>query len=120
MIFCAILHQFHREFRKVQKHDAAAIQQGSDSQRVGVMWRYVLQTHRKMDEFLDISFKQHPSITPACTAHLDRFRVSHTSFDVLDTSVKRLKTDFTTLQLALNHLNGARGNNRTPYAAAWE
>jgi hypothetical protein len=71
-----------------------------------------------MDKFLDIGLKQHPLITPVFTAHLDRFRFSHTSFNVLDTSVTHFITDFTTLQTVVNRTNGAQGNNRTPPAAA--
>jgi hypothetical protein len=113
-IICwAILQQVHCEFRKVRQCGAAAIQKGSESQHIGATWWHVLQTHRKMDEFLDIFFKQHPYITPVFTTHLDRFRVSPTSFNVTGTSVKRLKTDLPTLQTAVNHLNGARVNPQT-------
>jgi hypothetical protein len=101
----------------VRHHVASVIQQESESQHIGATWWYVLQTHWKMDEFLDIGFKPHPSITPVFSAHLDRFHVSHTSFNVLQTSVKRLKTDLSTLHTVVNRLNGARGNAQNPCAA---
>jgi hypothetical protein len=107
-MFCAIMRQIFREFRefrKVRQHGAAAIQQGSVAQRVGTTWWYVLQTHRKMDEFLQVGFKQHPAITPVFTAHFDHHRVPKTSFATLETSVRKVKMD----------MNGARGSS-TPRA----
>jgi hypothetical protein len=78
-VFCAILIQVHMEFRKARQHVAATIQQLSEVQRIGATWWYILQTHRKMDEFLEIGFKQHPAIIPVFAAHLDRHRVSKTT-----------------------------------------
>jgi hypothetical protein len=109
-MFCAIMRQIFREFRKVRQHGAAAIQQVSVAQLVGTTWWYVLQTHQKMAEFLQIGFKQHPAITPVFTAHLDRHRVSKTSFATLETSVRKVKTDMAAMQTLVNRLNGARGN----------
>jgi hypothetical protein len=117
LMFCAIMRQIFREFRKVRQHGAAAIQQVSVAQRVGTTWWYVLQTHQKMAEFLQIGFKQHPAITPVFTAHLDRHRVSKTSFATLETSVRKVKSDMAAMQTSVNRLNGARGNS-TPRASA--
>jgi hypothetical protein len=114
---CAIMQQIFREFRKVRQHRAAAIQQTSATQRVGTTWWYVLQTHRKMADFLQVGFKQHPAITPVFTAHLDRHRVSKTSFATLETSVQKVKTDMAAIQTSVNRLNGARGNS-TPRASS--
>jgi hypothetical protein len=93
----------------VRQHGAAAIQQGSEVQQIGATWWYVLQAHHKMDEFLEIGFKQHPVIIPVFTAHLDRHRVSKTTFATLETPAKRIKTDMTVLQTSVQHLNGACG-----------
>jgi hypothetical protein len=117
LMCCAIMRQICREFRKVQQHGAAAIQQVSVAQHVGTTWWYVLQTHRKISEFLQIGFKQHPSITPVFTAHLDRRRVSRTSFATLETSVRKFKTEMAAMKTSVNRLNGARGNS-TPRASA--
>jgi hypothetical protein len=117
LMFCAIMRQIFREFRKVRQHGAAAIQQVSVAHRVGTTWWYVLQTHREMAEFLQIGFKQHPAITPIFTAHLDRHRVSNTSFVTLKTSVHKVKSDMAAMQTSVNRLNGARGNS-TPRASA--
>jgi hypothetical protein len=117
LMFCAIMRQIFREFRKVGQHGAAAIQQFSVAQRVGTTWWYVLQTHRKMAEFLQIGFKQHPTIIPVFTAHLDHHRVSRTSFATLETSVLKVKSDMASMQTSVNRLNGARGNS-TPRASA--
>jgi hypothetical protein len=38
LVFCAIMRQIFREFRKVRQHGAAAIQQTSVAQRVGTPW----------------------------------------------------------------------------------
>jgi hypothetical protein len=111
LMFCAIMHQIFREFRKVRQYGAAAIQQVSVAQRVGTTWWYVLQTHRKMAEFLQVGFKQHPSITPVFTAHLDCHRVSKTSFATLESSVRKVKSDMAAMQTSVNRLNGARGNS---------
>jgi hypothetical protein len=70
LMFCAIMRHIFREFRKVRQHGAGAIQQGSVAQIVGTTWWYILQTHRKMAEFLLVGFKQHPAITPVFTAHM--------------------------------------------------
>jgi hypothetical protein len=117
LMFCAIMHQIFREFRKVRQHGAAAIQQILVAQRVGNTWWYVLQTHRKMAEFLQTGFKQHPTITQVFTAHLDRHRVSKTSFATLEISVWKGKTDMAAMQTYVKRLNGARGNS-TPRASA--
>jgi hypothetical protein len=119
LMFCAIMRQIFREIRKVRQHGAAAIQQGSVTQRVGTTWWCVLQTHRKMAEFLQVGFKQHPDITPVFTAHLDRHRVSETSFTTLETSDRKVKTDMAAIQTSVNYLNGVRGNSthRTSTAA---
>jgi hypothetical protein len=93
-----------------RKYGAAAIQQSSYAQRIGATWWYVLQTHSKMDKFLEMGFKQHPYIAPVFTAHLDRYRVSRATFGGLETQVEKLKTWLTTLSTAVNRLNGARGN----------
>jgi hypothetical protein len=111
LMFCAIMRQIFREFRKVRQHGAAAIQQVSVAQRVGTTWWYVLQTHRKMAEFLQIGFKQYPTITPVFTAHLDYHLVSKTSFATLDTSVRKVKSDMAAMQTSMDRLNGARGNS---------
>jgi hypothetical protein len=42
LMFCAIMRQIFREFRKVRQHGTAAIQQVSVAQRVGTTWWYVL------------------------------------------------------------------------------
>jgi hypothetical protein len=117
LMFCAIMRQIFREFRKVRQHGATAIQQVSVAQRVGTTWWYVLQTHQKMAEFLQIGFKQHPTTTPVFTAHLDRHRVSKTSFATLGTFVCKVKSDMVAMQTSVNRLNGARGNS-TPRASA--
>jgi hypothetical protein len=70
-----------------------------------------------MAEFLQIGFKQHPTITPVFTAHLDRHRFSKTPFSTLDTSVRKVKSDMAAMQTSVNRLNGARGNS-TPRAYA--
>jgi hypothetical protein len=93
LMFCAIMRHIFRDFRKVRQHGAAAIQQVSVTQRVGTTWWYVLQTYRKMAEFLQVGFKQHPSITPVFTAHLDRHRVSKTCFATIETSICKVKSD---------------------------
>jgi hypothetical protein len=111
LMFCAIMRQIFREFRKVRQHGAAALQQVSAAQRVGTTWWYVLQTHRKMAEFLQIGVKQHPAIAPVFTAHLDRHQVSKTSFATLETSVCKVKSDMAAMQTSVNRLNGARGNS---------
>jgi hypothetical protein len=111
LMFCAIMRQIFREFRKVRQHGAAAIQQVSVAQRVGTTWWYVLQTHRKMAEFLQVGFKQHPAITPVFTTHIYRHQVSKTSFATLETSVRKVKTDMAAMQTSVNRLNGARGNS---------
>jgi hypothetical protein len=118
LMFCAITRQIFREFRKVRHHGAAAIQQVSVAQRVGTTWWYVLQTHLKMAEFLQIGFKQHPTITPVFTAHLDRHQVSKTSFATLETSVRKVKSDMGAMQTSVNRLNGARGNSTPRYFAS--
>jgi hypothetical protein len=82
-MFCAIMRDIFREFRKVRQRGTAAIQQGSVAQRAGTTWWYVLQTYQKMAEFLQVGFKQHPTIKPVFTAHLERHRVSKTSFATL-------------------------------------
>jgi hypothetical protein len=116
-MFCAIVRQIFREFRKVRQHGSAAIQQGSVAQRVGTTWWYVLQTHLKMTEFLQVGFKQHPAITPVLTDHLDRHRVSKTSFATLKTSVGKVKADMAAIQTSVNRLNETRGNS-TPRSVA--
>jgi hypothetical protein len=117
LVFCTIIRQICREFRKVRQHGAAEIQQVSVAQRVGTTWWYVFQTHRKMVEVLQIGVKHHPAITPVFTAHLDRHRVSKTSFVTLETSVRKVKLDMAAMQTSVNRLNGARGNS-TPRASA--
>jgi hypothetical protein len=117
LMFCAIMRQIFREFRKVRHHGVAAIQQVSVAQRVGNNWWYVLQTHLKMVELLQIGFKQHPTITPVFTAHLDRHWVSKTSFATLETSVRKVKIDMAAMQTSVNCLNGARENS-TPRSSA--
>jgi hypothetical protein len=42
LMFCAIMRQIFREFRKVRQHGATAIQQGSVAQRAGTTWWYIL------------------------------------------------------------------------------
>jgi hypothetical protein len=120
-MFCAIMRQIFREFRKVRQHGAAAIQQVSVAQRVGTTWWCVLQTDRKMAVFLQIGFKQHPTTIPVFTAHLDRHldrhRVSKTSFATPETSVRKVKSDMAAMQTSANRLNGVRGNS-TPRASA--
>jgi hypothetical protein len=116
-MFCAIMRQIFRDFWKVRQHGAAAIQQVSVDQRVGTTWWHVFQTDRKMAEFLHIGFKQHPTITPVFTAHLNRNRVSKTSFATLETSVCKVNSDMAAMQTSVNRLNGARGNS-TPRALA--
>jgi hypothetical protein len=64
LMFCEIMRQIFREFRKVRQHGATEIQQVSVDQRVGTTWWYVLRTHREMAEFLQIGFKQHPPSHP--------------------------------------------------------
>jgi hypothetical protein len=118
LMFFAIVRQIFREFRKVRQHGAAAIQQVSVAHRVGTTWWYVLQTHRKMAELLQIGFKQHPNITPVFTAHLDRHRVSKMSFATLETSVRKVKTDMAAMQTSVNRLNGARGNSTSRASAS--
>jgi hypothetical protein len=115
----AIVRHIFREFIKNREHEAAAIQQASVEQRVGTTWWYVLQTHRKMAEFLQVGFKQHPAITPVFTAHLDCHRVYETSNATLETSVRKEKKDMAAIQTSVNRLNGAHGNS-TPraYSAA--
>jgi hypothetical protein len=117
LMFCAIVRQYSREFRKVCQHGAAAIQQVSVDQRVGTTWWYVLQTYRKMAEFLQVGFKQHSAITPVFTAHLDRHRVSNTFFATLETSIRKVKTDMAAMKISVNRLNGAKWNS-TPRASA--
>jgi hypothetical protein len=102
---------------KVRQHGAAEIQQASLAQRVGTTWWYVLQTHRKMAAFLQVAFKHHPAITLVFTAHLDRHRVSKTSFATLETSVRKVKRDMAAIQTSVNRLNEARGNS-TPQASS--
>jgi hypothetical protein len=108
LVFCASMRRIFREFRKVCQHDATAIQRGSVAQRVGTNWWYALQTHWKMAEFLQVGFNQHTAITPVFTAHLDRHRVSKTSFATLETCVQKVKTDMAAIQTSVNHLNGTR------------
>jgi hypothetical protein len=50
-VLCAIIGQVQREFCKVRQHGAAAIWQGSDTQRIGATCWYLLQTHCKVDGF---------------------------------------------------------------------
>jgi hypothetical protein len=116
-MFCAIMRHILRELRKFRQHGAAANQKGSVAQRIGTTWWYVLQTHRKMAEFLQVGFNKHPAITPVFTAHLDCHPVSKTSFATLETSVRKVKMDMAAIQTSVNRLNGARGNS-TPSAAA--
>jgi hypothetical protein len=117
LMFCAIMRQIFRGFRKVHQHGVAAIQQTSVAQGVGTTWWYVLQTHMKMAVFLQVRFKQHLAITPVFTSHLDRHRVSETSFATLETSVWKVKTDTAAIQTSVNRLNGERGNS-TPRASS--
>jgi hypothetical protein len=85
LVFCAIMQHVFREFRNFRQHGTAAIQQGSVAQRVSNTWWYVLQTHQKMAEFMQVGLKQHPAITPVFTSHLYLHRVSKTSFTTLET-----------------------------------
>jgi hypothetical protein len=98
LMFCAIMRQIFRDFQKVRQYVAAAIQQGW----MGITWWYVLQTHRKMDEFLQVGFKQHKNITHVFTIHLDRHHDSKTSFATLETTARKVETDMAAMQTSVN------------------
>jgi hypothetical protein len=67
--------------------------------------------------FLNFGFKQDQYITPVFMTHLHCFPVSRTTYIGIETSVKGIRTDLTTLQTSVNRLNGARGNPQ-PWADA--
>jgi hypothetical protein len=63
-----------------------------------------------MDESLDIGFKHHPVVITVFAAHLARHLVSKSTFNALETLVKRIKSDIAVMQSTVNRLNGTRGN----------
>jgi hypothetical protein len=63
-----------------------------------------------MDEFLGIVYKQYQSFTPVFAAHLNRFRLSRTTFRGM------IRMDMTTLLTSVNRMNGTCGNPCNPWA----
>jgi hypothetical protein len=61
---CGAIRKIFNKFLKVFQHGAAVIQQSSVAHQVGTTCWYVLQTHIKIEEYLQVGFKQHPAIMP--------------------------------------------------------
>jgi hypothetical protein len=108
IVISGVVRQLFRELRTVRRPGAAAIPGSASS--IGSTWWYVLQTHRIMDEFDAVDIRRHPSIIPVFTSHLDRYRVTKTTYAGLVTQVKKIDSLLTTVSAKVERLNGARGN----------
>jgi hypothetical protein len=84
---------------------------------MGIKGWYVLLIHRKVKQFLRVVFKPNKAIKPVFTDHSDHHYVSKTSFPMLETTARKVKTDMAAMQTSVNRVNGNQGNV-TPGAAA--